>query len=82
MDGLLGYAYSAGRFRFRLRFRESEQYEETIPVNRLIPTVCTDPPEPATTTRTCTVKQRTFFALTGADSRNRSRNPNLPALYA
>ena len=36
--------------------------EEIIPVNRLTPTVCTDPPEPATTIRTCTVKQRTFFA--------------------
>jgi hypothetical protein len=35
--------------------------EEIIPVNRLTPTVCTDPPEPATT-----VKQRTFFAPTGA----------------
>jgi hypothetical protein len=38
--------------------------EEIIPVNRLTPTVCTDPPKPATTTRTCTVKQRTFFAPT------------------
>jgi hypothetical protein len=56
--------------------------EEIIPVHRLTPTVCTDPPAPATTTRTCTVKQRTFFTPTGADSRNRSRNLNLPALYA
>ena len=67
----IGYAYSAGRVRFRLRFRESEpvgakrvmqadsgsdsvsedrnKNEEIIPVNRLTPTVCTDPPEPATT---------------------------------
>jgi hypothetical protein len=56
--------------------------EEIIPVNRLTPTVCTDPPEPATTIRIWTVKQRTFFAPTGADSRNRSRSLNLPALYA
>ena len=56
--------------------------EEIIPVNRLTPTVCTDLPEPATTIRTCSVKQRTFYALTGADSRNRVRNLNLPALYA
>ena len=35
--------------------------EEIIPVNRLTPTVCTDPPEPATT-----VTQRTFFVPTGA----------------
>jgi len=51
--------------------------EEIIPVNRLTPTVCTNPPEPATTIRTCTVKQRTFFVPTDADSRN--RNLNLPA---
>jgi hypothetical protein len=56
--------------------------EEIIPVNRLTQTVCTDPPASATTIRTRTVKQRTFFAPTGADSRNRSRNLNLPALYA
>ena len=56
--------------------------EEIIPVNRLTQTVCTDPPAPATTKRTRTVKQRTFFTPTGADSRNRSRNLNLPALYA
>jgi hypothetical protein len=56
--------------------------EEIIPVNRLTPTVCTDPPELAATICTCTVKQRTFFAPTGADSRNRSRNRNLPPLYA
>jgi hypothetical protein len=56
--------------------------EEIIPVNRLTPTVCTDPPAPATTMRTRTVKQRSFFAPTGADSQNRSRNLNLPALYA
>jgi len=56
--------------------------EEIIPVNRLTPTVCTDPPEPATTIRTCTDKQWSFFAPTGDDSRNRSRNLNLPALYA
>jgi hypothetical protein len=56
--------------------------EEIIPVNCLTLTVCTDPPEPATTIRTCTVKQRTFFAKTGADSWNRGRNLNLPALYA
>ena len=58
--------------------------EEIIPVNRLTQTVCTDPPAPATTilVRTRTVKQRTFFAPTDADSRNRSRNLNLPALYA
>jgi hypothetical protein len=54
--------------------------EEIIPVNRPTQTVCTDPPAPATTIRTSTVKQRTFFAPTGADSRNRSRNLNLPAL--
>ena len=36
--------------------------EEIIPVNRLAQTVCTDPPKPAATIRTCTVKQRTFFA--------------------
>jgi hypothetical protein len=48
--------------------------EENITVNRLTPTVCTDPPGPATAIRTCAVKQRTFFAPTGADSRNRSRN--------
>ena len=53
-----------------------------IPVNRLTPTAQTDPPEPATTIRTFTVKQMTLFAPTGADSRNRSRNLNLPALYA
>jgi hypothetical protein len=40
--------------------------EEIIPVNCVTPTVCTDPPEPATTIRTCTVKQRTFFAPVGA----------------
>jgi hypothetical protein len=56
--------------------------EEIIPVKRLTPTVCTDPPEPGPTISTCTVKQRTFFAPTGADSRNRSRNRKLPALYA
>ena len=56
--------------------------EEIISVNRLTPTVCTDPPEPATTISNCTAKQRTFFAPTGADSRNRIRNLNLPALYA
>jgi hypothetical protein len=55
--------------------------EEIIPVNRLTQTVCTDPRVPATTIRTRTVKQRTFFASTGTDSRNRSRNLNLPALY-
>ena len=38
--------------------------EEIIPVNRLTPTVFTDPPEPATTIRTSTGKQRTFFAPT------------------
>ena len=54
--------------------------EEIIPVNRLTPTVCTDQPEPATTIRTCTVKQWTFFAPTGAVSRNRSRNLNLRTL--
>jgi hypothetical protein len=56
--------------------------EEIIPVNRLTPTVFTDPPEPATTIHICTVKQRTFFVPTGADSRNWSQNLNLPALYA
>ena len=35
--------------------------EEIILVNRPTPTVCNDPPEPATTIRTYTVKQRTFF---------------------
>jgi hypothetical protein len=59
-----------------------DKNEEIIPVNRLTPTVCTDPPEPATTIHTCTVKQRTLFAPTGADSRNWSQNLNLPALYA
>ena len=38
--------------------------DEIIPVNRLTPTVCTDPPESATTIHICTVKQRTFFAPT------------------
>ena len=38
--------------------------EEIIPVNRLTQTVCADPPLPATTVRTRTVKQRTFLALT------------------
>jgi len=33
--------------------------EEIIPVNSLTQTLCTDPPDPATT-----VKQRTFFAPT------------------
>jgi hypothetical protein len=56
--------------------------EEIIPVNSLTPSVCADSPEAATTMRTCTVKQRTFFVPTGADSQNRSRNLNLPALYA
>jgi hypothetical protein len=37
---------------------------EIIPVYRLTQTVCTDLPAPATTIRTHTVKQRTFFALT------------------
>ena len=37
------------------------QDEEMTPVKRLTPTVWTDPPEPATTIRTCTVKQKTFF---------------------
>jgi hypothetical protein len=37
--------------------------EEIIPVNRLTPTVCTDPPEPATT-----VKQWTFFSPFGANN--------------
>jgi hypothetical protein len=55
--------------------------EEIIPVNRLNPNVCTDLPEPATTIRTCNVKQRTFCAPTDADSRNPGRNLNLPALY-
>ena len=32
--------------------------------SKLTPTVWTDPPEPATTIRTCIVKQRTFFAPT------------------
>jgi hypothetical protein len=54
--------------------------EEIIPVNRLTQTVCTDPPAPANSIRTRTVKQRTFFASTGTDCRNRSRNLNLPAL--
>jgi hypothetical protein len=54
--------------------------EEIIPLNRLTQTVCTDPPAPATTIRTRTDKQRTFFAPTGADCWNRSRNLNLPAL--
>ena len=40
--------------------------EEIIPVNRLTQSVCTDSPKPATTIRTCTVKQRTFFAPVGA----------------
>ena len=40
--------------------------EEITPVNLLTPTVCTEPSEPATTIRTCTVKQRTFFAPVGA----------------
>ena len=40
------------------------QDEEIIPVNRLTPTVWADLPEPATTIRTFTVKQRTFFAPT------------------
>jgi len=39
--------------------------EEIIPVNLLTQTVCNDPPEPATNIRTCTVKQRTFFAPVG-----------------
>jgi hypothetical protein len=56
--------------------------KEIIPVNRLTQTVCSDPLEPATTIHTRTVKQKTFFAPTGAYSRNRSRNLNLPALYA
>jgi hypothetical protein len=43
---------------------------------KLSDSVWTDPPEPATTMCTCTLKQRTFFALT----RNRSQNLNLPAL--
>jgi len=70
--------------------------EEIIPVNLLTPTVCTGPLEPATTIRTCTVKQRTFSAPTlgigvgtwiclnytlCADSRKRSQNLTLPALY-
>jgi hypothetical protein len=55
--------------------------EEITPVNRLTLTACTDPPEPATTIRTYNVKQRRFFAPTGADSRNQSQNLNLPALY-
>jgi len=38
--------------------------EEIIPVNRQTQTVCIDPPEPAITIRTCTVKQKTFFAPT------------------
>jgi hypothetical protein len=54
--------------------------EEIIPVNRLNQTVCTDRPAPATTIPTRTVKQRTFFAPTGDDSLNRSRNLNLPAM--
>ena len=62
--------------------KSRNKYEEIIPVNSLTQTVCTDPPAPATTIRTRTVKQRTFFAPTGADSRNRSRKLNLPALYA
>jgi hypothetical protein len=36
-----------------------------IPANRLTPTVSTDQPESATTIRTCTVKQRDFFAPVG-----------------
>ena len=55
--------------------------EEIIPANRLNPDVCTDLPDPATTIRTCTVKQRTSFAPTDADSRNSGWNLNLPALY-
>jgi len=50
--------------------------EEIVPVNRLNPTVCSDPPVPATTIRICTVKQRSFFAPTGADCRNRGQNLN------
>ena len=38
--------------------------EEIIPVSRLSQTVWTYPPGPATSIRTCTVKQRTFFAPT------------------
>ena len=41
-----------------------KKIEEIIPVNRLTLRVCTDPPEPATIIRTCTVKQMTFFAPT------------------
>jgi hypothetical protein len=48
--------------------------EEIVPVNRLTQTVCTDQPAPATTTITLTDKQRTFFAPTGAASRNQSWN--------
>ena len=54
--------------------------EEIIPANRLTPSVCTDPLQPATTIRTCTFKQRTFFTPIGTDSR--SRKLNLPALHA
>ena len=43
-----------------------DKNEEIIPLNRLTPTVCPTPPELATTIRTCTVKQRTFFAPVGA----------------
>jgi hypothetical protein len=54
--------------------------EEIFPVSRLTQTVCTDPPAPATIIRTHTVKKRTFFAPTGADSQTWSPNLNLPAL--
>jgi hypothetical protein len=74
-----GYAYSAGRFSFRLRFWESEQEREKHS-GKLSDSVCTDPPAPTTTIRTRTDKQRTFFAPIGADSRNRSRNLNMPPL--
>jgi hypothetical protein len=40
------------------------KHEEIIPVNRLTQTVRTDPPAPATTIRTRTDKQRTFFVAT------------------
>ena len=46
--------------------KSRNENEEIIPVNHLTPTVCTDPPEPATTIRTCALKQRTFFAPVGA----------------
>jgi hypothetical protein len=73
----IGYEYSAGRFRFRLRFRESP------PVGaKYVPCLTVQVAAPAGRCRQSESDRLTeCFPHSCSDSRNRSRNLNLPALY-